>query len=304
MFDAYYPLQREITGGVSPALVYIRLPFYSLFFVPLARLPYLAAYAVYLGIQLAVLGLWIRAAWLTTPKLALSAAVCLPLLLAFGNGQDVILVTALAGLAWLHADRRPVLAGLLLSLCAIKIHLFVLVPLALLRHRAFRMLGGMLAGGSVLLGLSFLAAGAHWIPEYLHVLSRKEIHPQVKLMGNLRSLAAAFQVESAAWVLMAGTAILALWLIWRSSSLPSALLVALASALILNTHVYLQDFTLLLSVVPFVAGLGLTLWQDRLWKFLLSPVPYLAALPGPPLSAVLPLSVLAFLAASTRRPAV
>ena len=49
-FESYYNLQREIIGGVSPALVYIRLRFYSLLFVPLARLPYLTAYAVYLAL--------------------------------------------------------------------------------------------------------------------------------------------------------------------------------------------------------------------------------------------------------------
>jgi Glycosyltransferase family 87 len=301
-FGAYYALQKEIVGGVSPALVYIRLPFYSLLFVPLAKLGYLPAYGVYLAAQLLVLGLWLKAYWKTHPKLALTAAVSLPLLLAFGNGQDVILVTALAGLAWRELERRPVLAGLILSLCAIKIHLFVLVPLALARHGRWKTLLGTVAGGMVLLGLSFYAAGGDWIGEYLRVLGRPEIHPQVKLMGNLRSLAAGLGVEPAGWVLVALTAVLTAWLLWKSKSVSEALLYALAAALILNWHVYLQDFTLLLSAVPLTSGLTFRLWQGRAWAFVLSPFPYLAALPGPPWSALLPIGVLLFLGASVEPP--
>jgi hypothetical protein len=299
-FDSYYGLQRQIIGGVSPALVYIRLPFYSLLFVPLARLPYLSAYSVYLGLQLTVLGIWLRSYWTTHPKLALSAAVSLPLLLAFGNGQDVILITALAGLAWKEAERRPFLAGILLALCSIKIHLFLLVPLALVRHRYWKTLAGLAMGGAVLVALSFYAAGRHWIQDYLRVLARPEIHPQVKLMGNLRALASGVGFDGATWPLMAATALCTLWLLWRSRSLHEALLVALPAALILNLHVYLQDFTLLLSIVPLAAAIELQTWQQRAWKFVLSPLPYLAALPGPPWSALLPASVLAFLMTGLR----
>lgn len=298
LYDAaeYYRRHPEFLDGVAHGLIYTRPAFYSLAFVPLAKLPYMVAFGIYQILQLSVLSLWFKEAWKTSPKLLLSASVSLPLLLAFGNGQDIILVAALAGIAWLWLDRRPFVAGLLLSVCSVKAHLFLLVPIALARHGYWRTIGGGAVGGLVLVALSFVAGGAGWIQEYLKILQIKEIDGKVHQMGNIRSLAQALGIpgDLLPWMLAAGLAATA-WAIWRTQTIPQSLVLALCGGLVFNWHSFLQDFTLLLTLVPFVPQLALGTWAERNWKLLLSPIPYVAAMPGAPFSALLPLSMLAFL---------
>src|SRR5256886_17259578 len=86
-------------------------------------------------------------------------------------GQPVALVAAAVAMAWWLADRkRPVLAGLALSLIAIKPQLALLVPLCLLvsGHRRIFVVwlaatAGMAAAGVGLLG----AGGIHRFPVVL-----------------------------------------------------------------------------------------------------------------------------------------
>src|SRR6185503_15788753 len=74
-----------------------------------------------------------------------------PLIANFVLGQDVTLLlgflTITILLARKHADFA---AGLVLSLCAIKFHLFLLLPAAVLFQRRWRILGGGAVGGVVL----------------------------------------------------------------------------------------------------------------------------------------------------------
>lgn len=300
--SSYYERHGEyLDGGFAPGLIYTRPPFYSLAYVPLAKLPYLTAYGIYQALQLLLLGVWLKMIWPTSPKLLLTAGISLPLLLAFGNGQDVILVAALCGIAWQWLERRPFAAGLLLALCSIKAHLFLLVPFALARHGRWRTIGGGAAGGAVLVALSFVAAGPDWLTKYLRILSIKDIDGKVHQMGNIRALAQALAIPETwvPWLFALGVAG-CLWSIWRTKTLPAALVCALCGALLFNWHSFLQDFTLLLTLVPFVSQLGLGVWAERSWRLLLSPVPYVAAIPGAPFSALLPLSMLAFLNLSQR----
>jgi len=70
-----------------------------------------------------------------------------------------------AALAWglLLLEERPLLAGGLLALLAVKPHLFLLVPLALLASRRWRALGSAAAVLLVLIAASWLAfGGASW----------------------------------------------------------------------------------------------------------------------------------------------
>ena len=301
----YYKRQPELLGGVAEALVFIRPPYYSLFYVPLARMPYLTAYWTYLGIQVALLALWLWLAWRESPRLVLAVGVSLPLLFAIANGQDVILATALCGIAFQLLDRRPVLAGVVLALCAFKVHLFILVPLALARAGYWRTIGGGAACGLGLVGLSFAAAGPDWLSQYLRVLKALELLDAgegIVMMGNVRAICAMVGLPGGwgAGLSLAGLAGCAA-LIWRARSLGEALTTAICGGLVFSWHSWAQDFTLLLAVAPFVERARLSAWGQRSWQWLMSPLPYLAILPGVPFCSVLPVSMLAFLGLSQDR---
>ena len=71
-----------------------------------------------------------------------------PLIANFILGQDVMLLVGLLTLTILlvrKGDDFP--AGLVLSLCAIKPHLFLLIPAAVLFHRRWKILQGAAVGG-------------------------------------------------------------------------------------------------------------------------------------------------------------
>ena len=57
-------------------------------------------------------------------------------------------------------------AGLVFSLLAIKIHWFLLLPIPLVMRRQWRVIGGLAAGGAILLCMSFAVAGPDWIPRW------------------------------------------------------------------------------------------------------------------------------------------
>ena len=82
-----------------------------------------------------------------------------PLFVGMMNGQDAVLLLPLIAWALRCSERgEDFQAGLALSLCAIKPHLLVLVPLALAVQRRWGVLRGGLAGGAVLFALSPEAA--------------------------------------------------------------------------------------------------------------------------------------------------
>ena len=65
------------------------------------------------------------------------------------------MLVGILGLALLWMTRgRDFAAGLLLALCSIKFHMFLLLPLVLLIHRRWAVLRGGLVGGAILLAIA------------------------------------------------------------------------------------------------------------------------------------------------------
>jgi hypothetical protein len=121
-------------------VVYTRPPFYAALLRPLAALAYHVAYAAF---SIATLGsiLWFVIGFSKEcPSLPFFAAISIPLLTALCNGQDTPLLLAILGGSILLTRRKmEFLAGLVLSLCAIKFHLFLFPPILLLVKKRWRM---------------------------------------------------------------------------------------------------------------------------------------------------------------------
>lgn len=142
--DAYsIPLLFKAEQIAEPASQ-IAFPWYyppSFFLVvlPLALLPYLAAYWSFI---LSTLG-----AYLLVLRRIVRGNIAMWCLAGFSGlwinliaGQNGFLTAALAGAALLCIERRPVLAGLIIGLLAIKPHLAILFPVALIAIGAWRTL--------------------------------------------------------------------------------------------------------------------------------------------------------------------
>ncbi|UWX58025.1 DUF2029 domain-containing protein [Chlorobaculum sp. MV4-Y] len=198
-------------------------PSFYLVVLPLALLPYLAAYWAFmlstLGCYLLVLRRIFRgntAMWC----LASFSGLWLNLFC----GQNAFLTAALAGAALLTIERRPFLAGLFIGLLAIKPHLAMLFPVALLAIGAWRTLITaavtaitFMAIGTVTLGTAVLKAflaslgDARLVVEYGTLAWKKmpSVFAFMRLLGTPVTWAYAIHF------VVAVMAVIVVWRVWR-----------------------------------------------------------------------------------------
>jgi hypothetical protein len=275
-------VQIAALGEYSAAFQYTRLPYYPLLFKPLTLLPYQWAYCGWLGLNISALVafLWL---WPEEWNRKLTVICCfLPVSVSILNGQDSIQLLCWSTLAAVLVRRgRPAAGGLVLALCASKFHLMIGIPLVLIAQRRWRVGAGVVAGGLLLLGLSFAASGPAWPLQYLKTLQNPAVHPGVNGMPNLHGLTVGMM--GGAWVEagLATAAMAAVWVTSKKLSFHEGLAVALAAGVLVNIHSYLSDCVLLLPAI--------LCWLRRAgggWKLVAysvaSPVPWLfLALPSP-----------------------
>ena len=131
-------LQIAVPGSQS-VYIWVYPPSFYLVVLPLALLPYMASFLTFI---LSTLG-----AYLLVFRRIVRGSTAMWCLAAFSglwmnlfNGQNAFLTAALAGAALLCLERRPVLGGLFIGLLAIKPHLALLFPVALIAIGAWRTL--------------------------------------------------------------------------------------------------------------------------------------------------------------------
>ena len=263
-------VQQRLAGFSYHVVQYVRLPFYAAALRPLALLPYQTAYWIFQTLSIAAAVIFVRLSrgpW----QLTAAISVFLPLAFSIIGGQDITFLMVICGVAVvLHRFGRDAAAGFVLSLCLLKFHLFVLVPLVLIRHRKWRMTGAAAAGVILWLAISTLVAGLDWPSQYLAVLMSAAVSPNVSLMPNIRGVFA-----NSAWAVYASIVVLAVFLcaIVKLRDFEAAFGIALAGGILLNTHSYVQDCTFLLPALisaircgsPSARGMAL---------FLMTPIPY------------------------------
>jgi glycosyl transferase family 87 len=143
-------------------------PVYLLLCAPLARLPYLAALAVF---ETGTLGAYL---YMARRLAAEYGAAALLVLVAFpavfwtiGTGQNAFLTAALFGAGTMLLDRRPILAGLLLGALCYKPHFGLLIPIALAAGRHGRAFGAAAVSVLGLVALSAFLFGAETWQAYI-----------------------------------------------------------------------------------------------------------------------------------------
>jgi len=271
--------QLETAGVTGPSLHFsTRLPCFPLMLWPLAQLRYTAAHAIwYLLRFVAVAGFIVL--WPHSSR-SLTAVVCcwsLPLAAGLANGQDApLLLFWLALSQRLEQNGRSFGSGLALSMCAAKFHLFLLLPLLLLRHRRWAILAGGLTGGMILAGLCCIAGGLDWPVHYLKTLSDSSIHPNPRIMPNLHGLLSG----APGWLevgILSATVLGALVCILRTDYL-TGFTAALAGSLLLSYHAYTADAVVLVPALLLIIEYSRVLVVRYAAFVLASPFPWLLLL--------------------------
>ena len=306
LYDTAQVLQVEAAteGWSSPTRLFMRPPYYALLFWPLAHLRYPIASAVWEGLCVAALA-GFCALWPAQKRRPVALACCwsLPAFMIVAEGQDIgLLLLWIALAAVLLRKQRPTAAGLVMSLCAAKFHLLLLLPLWVIGNRAWRFAAGFFAGGAALFALSFVNGGLRWPLRYYRFLTAPANNPYPAVMPNLHGLFAGWQHAATLELLSAVVITGLVWIAARYTTLEYGFAAILAGGLLIAPHDYMADCALLIPAALAVLSDSRSESARMISVFLLTPVPYLCLL----LSFALPIRMalvilLGVLAWETRR---
>lgn len=288
---------KQNLGLIMESVVYTRPPFYAALLKPLAWLPYRTAYAIFSIASLAA-ALWFLIMFSKEcPPLPFFAAMSIPILTALCGGQDTtFLLVVLGGSILLTRAKKDVWAGLILSLIAIKFHLFLFVPVLLVLKRRWGIFRGAVIGMAALFVLGTSVAGINAWTQYIGVLHDPWINPSPAIMPNIHGLSAA--LNGGRWLevsLIAATAVIFLWIVRENEDYEFLLAVSLVCGLLVSFHSGIADDVVLLPVFVAIVRTRTEPSLRAASALILTPVPYFMSLAGAPYSAFLPVSLLAML---------
>lgn len=275
-------LQQTLYHDIAPisaarkSLFFVYSPFFALFFLPLACLPYELAFAVWVLISIGLFTVGFRLVWTSAslPKEHFTNAFLIALsFLPFYSSCLLIGQTSAFGFFWLalavYLDRqsRFIASGLALAMLLYKPTLLVLIVLMLFVTKRWRTLSGLGAGAFLLGAVSLAVIGFAGVPRYLQLLaffSRAKasgLHPIVFDVDAVSFFTPL--LGERAWLIVLGLGIAAapfLIRAWRRDRRCS-FATAITWSLVLNFYVVIYDATLIIVAVVLSAG---ALFRNRL----------------------------------------
>ncbi|MDR3514041.1 MAG: glycosyltransferase family 87 protein [Caulobacteraceae bacterium] len=250
--------ERAAFPGITVRLPWNYPPSFQMLFMPLAALPYVAAWLIWSSV---LYGLYALLARRLLPTRDLWVALLLPAAaINLLVGQNGFLSTVLMGAGVLALERRPIVGGVLLGLLSYKPHFAVLAPVLLVFTRQWRALGGAVVSGAALLLLSLAILG----PDAWLAFADKALHPAVftssssdwRNIPSVQILARTLGLPPVAasvlhWAVALAATVGAAW-VWRRSDDARLRAGALAAATLLVTP-YLRLYDLTLLILPIAA---------------------------------------------------
>ena len=190
--SAYDPAAHSVAEAkiIAPGVEekrFLNPPVFLLICAPLARLPYLLAFALF---EAATFVLWL----VLTTRIAgggLPAAMALAAIPSvwwtLGWGQNSFLSAYLMGAGTLLLHRRPVLAGAAFGALCFKPHFGLLIPVALVAGRHWRAILGAALSAAAICGLTTAIFGlGSWQAFYeMAAHARKAIESGIELAGHV-----------------------------------------------------------------------------------------------------------------------
>ena len=288
---------KATLGFTMESVVYTRPPFYAALLKPLAFLPYRVSYAVFSVATLSCVLWFVIRFSKECSALPFFAAMSIPILTALCGGQDTPFLLAILGASILLTRRsRDFLAGLVLSLLAIKFHLFLFVPILLLVKKRWRILGGAATGSAILTGWGMLIAGADSMRQYVNVLLDPWINPSATVMPNLHGLVATLQGDAKLELLFMAVVLAAfIWTLWQTENYEFLLAASLVCGLLVSFHSGVADDIILLPAFVAVVRTCSNSSLRAAAGLILTPIPYFMVLADAPYSAFFPIALLLLL---------
>ena len=309
LYDPSHAMAEQLRAAhvMGKGTYFIRMPWFAAAMWPLARLPYLTGQLIWesllIGGLLAFVALWPR------PSLPVRAAILcysFPALISLRMGQDPPLLIALMAIALVLLHRRkPVMAGLVLSLTLAKFHLFLPLYPAVLFTRRWRLASGLYSGTAILLTLSFLVGGFDWPMRYFAAMADPAITPAVTITPSFYYYFPGSPLVRSLAVAAAGITLMSLYL--RVARGKVELLIAAAPATILPLLPHAGSYDcLLLAPLALCALNRESRWAKIAAALLLIPVTYFVAWSVPSCTVLIPVLdvlLLGSCAMSTKIPA-
>jgi alpha-1,2-mannosyltransferase len=257
-------LAREFVAN-APNSLYVPLygPQVSLFFVPLARLPYGYALAAWLAVNVLIYAFCCFAVWKTCPGLQKYRGTGLILAIAFPGffhllawGQTSGLALLCFTLAYLALRRdHTLLAGLAIGSLIFKPQLGLAAAVVFVCAREWKVIAGTAVAASIQLAAAWIHYGTTVMPTYLHALTHvQEVLPlleprlyQTHSFRFLWSLLLPWPRLALGLYAVSAVAILVLTVrVWRSRSALSVRFSALLLATVLvSPHLTVYDLIIL-----------------------------------------------------------
>lgn len=269
--DAYDILKihaaEKLVTPSTAMFAWLYPPTFFALILPLAKLPYLASYLFFM---LTTLAGFLAVMWKVSPtRQSMLLVLAFPgVLVNFMNGQNAFLTAALAGLGLLLLQKRPVLAGICIGLLAIKPHLAVLFPLALIMSAAWpAMLSAAITSGLLIIVSTLLLGPQVWnaflgAMTYARQLNEQGALPWEKMptvFAGARALDLGLTTAYVLHISMALLATLAMITVWRRSTdlrLRGASFVA--ATLLISPHLFVYDMLWLALPITWLTLHGMT----------------------------------------------
>jgi len=287
---AHYVAEQAATQAGIPYIHFFYPPIFLLICAAFAHLPYLPAFLVFQAATLAPCLLLARTILREPGWHTLVFVLAFPATLwNIGVGQNALLTAALFGTATLLADRRPLVAGLLIGALCYKPQFGLLWPVALVamgNWRAFAtatataltliVLSGLLFGWESWTGFLGIAAAAHSTFEHAAV----DVASLTSPFGFVVALGGDAWLAYAAQAMATTGAAVAVFTVWsRGASLPIRAAVLAAAMPVGTPMTMFYDLVMsglaLLWLVRAGRDRGFLPWQ-KLAIFAVFPLPLLS----------------------------
>jgi len=259
-------VQAPDASGHDDWRIVLRFPWYILALKWLAAMPYSTAMGAW-KLLIIFFGVAFVLVWPDRWSAALAICWSIAAMEAIEEGQDTLLFLVCLGAAiQLLRNGREILSGVILSVCTIKPHLLVFIPLLFVLQRRFGFAFAFLAGWGAQIFISFLAQGSSWPKEYIKQLAHPSLHSASEFMPSVAGLVPGFSFQYRGLACAAAAMLLlpVLLRICRHQSAWLCLSCCVAAGLIVAPHVYIFDVALLiplcLSVIRFSSLRVVALW--------------------------------------------
>ena len=265
-WSAMLATHRLAVPGIGKLFLWHYPPTYLLLVLPLGLLPYGVALLAFLGSTALLWAALVRRV-LRDPRAWIVAAALPAGLVNLMHGQNGFLTAGIAGFALLTLDRRPLWAGVLIGLLAIKPHLAVLFPIALVAEQRWRTIAAAAATVLIFAAASIATFGWPTAQAFLHDLPvvRELIDNGSLFWGKIPSpyvfalsLGAPARVALTLQIAVAAGAAVCVWIAWRAPRAPfEAKAATLAAAsLLVSPYVFYYDLTWAGLAIGWLAALG------------------------------------------------